>query len=235
MAIGVPPYDHSQTYKKISFRNIGHIFRAREIFRAISAMPIPSAPTYFDVGCSNGYFTARIGDRIGAQSVVGWDHSQPHIDAARQLYPHLEFRLIDLNAAGSRDEKADIVTCFEVLEHVGDVDAALDNLIEMTKPSGTVFITVPIEAGAIGAVKFLIKTRMLGYRLDELSKDSVIQRTYLWDVIRGRDISRFRSSRQGWGTHFGFDYRPFELEVKSRLRSVRAWTVGTTRFLVGIR
>lgn len=224
-------YDHSQTYRRLSVRNVGHIWRAAAIMRTVGRLSLPRPLTYFDVGCSNGYLTAKVSQRLNPYKVIGWDHTEENLAVARKTYPDFQFRYVDLNKPVSTDCFADFITCFETMEHVGSTRMALDNLKRMSRPNGVVLITVPIEVGLIGAAKFIVKTGVFGYTLNEISDSRSIQREYRRAVFTGADISRFRADRNGWGTHFGFDHRAFEREVRERFNEVRAWTSGTSKFI----
>ena len=91
-----------------------------------------------------------------SKKTFGYDHS-PNIDIARKLYPKFKFEYIDLNKINKFDERFDLITCFEVLEHVGNIEVAIDNLISSSKENSKIIISVPIETGLIGLIKFLIK------------------------------------------------------------------------------
>lgn len=227
------PYDHSITYRRLSIRNIGHIVRLKAILRTIRRLRIPKNAIYFDVGCSNGYITARIAEEIAASHAVGWDHSEAHLAVGAEAYPAVSFRYIDLNKLNHIERQADLVTCFEALEHVGSPETAVENLRAMVAPGGQLFVTVPIEVGPIGVLKYFAKTVVFGYTLDEISSNKHVQRDYCRALIAGRDISQFRTPRHGWATHFGFDYRRMEAMLRQKFRHVEAWTAGTTRFVTG--
>jgi len=223
--------DHSRIYTDGSLKNAGHRARLRAIESTISKMGLPQTPTYFDVGCSNGYLTHRVAIAVRAGKVIGWDHSSENLANARGHYPQYEFREIDLNKPVEPGVQADLVTCFETMEHVGDISTAVENTLVLCKTGGTLLFSVPIESGFLGLAKFIVKTKLFRYSLDELSKDKQFQKKYLRALLKGESISGFRDNRDGWSTHFGFDYRDFEGLIKNQLADVSAWTNGTTRFI----
>lgn len=189
-----------------------------------------SVSCYFDVGCSNGYITNLVASILNPEEVVGWDHTEANLDLGRQRYPHILFKCIDLNNPNESLKKADLVTCFETLEHVGNIEAALRNIYLMVKPGGFILISVPIESGLVGAIKYLIKTKIFRYTLDELSTDSNFRKNYEKALFSGADISSFRNQRDGWGSHFGFDYRLLEEYLFKNDNDIQKWTLGTTIF-----
>lgn len=124
------------------------------------------------------------------------------------------------------------MTCLETLEHVGGLGVAIRNLKSMLNPEGILLISVPIESGFLGAIKYFVKTRIFGYSFSEISEDPKKQKMYERDLLMSRDISKFRNDREGWGTHFGFDHRRVEEILKEEFHEVDAWTAGLTRFFI---
>ena len=46
------------------------------------------------------------------------------------MYNSIDFNVFDLNQEHISSEQYDIVTCFETLEHVGNLNIALDSLLK---------------------------------------------------------------------------------------------------------
>ncbi len=226
--------DHSLSYKKVSFKNAGHFCRKKSILNLIHSFNLNPEGTYFDVGCSNGYLTRLITDEIGFKKVVGLDHAESHLERARLENPAIIFDFIDLNLvprSGCREGSADFVTCFECLEHVGSVNNAIKNIVSLSKEKSVIFVSVPIEIGFWGVIKFLCKTIIFQYRLDELAGKPRWSE-YFFDLIKGARISKYRELRQGWSTHFGFDYREVDEEFLKLGLKFKAFNSFTTRFYV---
>jgi 2-polyprenyl-3-methyl-5-hydroxy-6-metoxy-1,4-benzoquinol methylase len=224
--------DHSTTYRHFSLRNIPHIARLRSIEKAVEKFQQHSVDRYYDVGCSNGYITHRVAKLLSAKKVTGWDHSEENLRNAAEQYPDYEFEYINLNVHRQITTTADFVTCFETIEHVGDIQAAIDNIDQMTSEKGIILYTVPIESGYLGSLKYLLKTKIFGYTLDEVTQDRNKSKQYEKSLFRGEDISIYRDDRDGWGTHFGFDYRSLEKILVAKYKNINRWTVGTSRFIL---
>jgi 2-polyprenyl-3-methyl-5-hydroxy-6-metoxy-1,4-benzoquinol methylase len=99
-----------------------------------------------DVGCNTGYGTLRFARVAGR--VVGVDVSPRAIEAARERAPEgrPEFVLtsgLDLPFAS---DSFDLVTSFQVLEHVADPAAFLGELVRVARPGGTVILATPNAA-----------------------------------------------------------------------------------------
>jgi len=206
--------------------------RARSIRYAVKKLQLPHSTDYFDVGCSNGYLTEIISSSISANKVVGWDHSVDNINTASQAYPHIHFKYIDLNAPATVREQADFITCMETIEHVGNIEMAIENIDHMVRNNVKILYTVPIEVGVLGSIKYLIKTRLFKYNLSEISHDKSVWEKYEQALFKGKDISQFRELRNGWATHFGFDFRKLETILQKKYSNIQSWTSGTTKFFL---
>lgn len=217
--------DHAATYRTRKLRHWHHRARLRQLVREVSCFR--DASSVADVGCSNGYVTTVL-DGICRGRVTGFDYLPSLIEEARARHPHMAFRLADLNRKIRWRRQYDLVCCFETLEHVGDLRAALDNLAAAVRTGGVLLASVPVETGFWGIAKFCAKS-CLGYRLDEIA---ATRHEYLWTLLRGRDITRFREPRYAWGTHYGFDWRKVERGIAARMAISKAYTRYASRIIV---
>ncbi len=226
------PIDHSLTYRR-GLRNLPHRRRLKAIVAALTRGGSPAIASFADVGCSNGYVTAILQERLRPARTVGFDHVEELLERGRREHPAIEFRSINLNRPlPAGHDTFELVTCFETLEHVGRLEQAIANLLALTRPEGTLLITVPIESGARGLVKFLIKVGLFRYPLDELPPRPHRFWNYLGALACNRDLSSFRDPRDGWGTHFGFDWREVERILRARGARFESRSDFTTRFIV---
>jgi SAM-dependent methyltransferase len=46
----------------------------------------------------------------------------------------------------------DVITCFDVLEHIPDLNTALDNIEHLLRPGGLLVFTVPVYDGPVGSL-----------------------------------------------------------------------------------
>lgn len=97
-----------------------------------------------EVGCGEGELSMRLA-RAGF-AVDGYDIAPEAIDEARQRVTSAELP-INLNVAALSDiagtVRAPLVVCCEVLEHLDDPDAGLDDLARMTE--SWLLVSVPRE------------------------------------------------------------------------------------------
>jgi 2-polyprenyl-3-methyl-5-hydroxy-6-metoxy-1,4-benzoquinol methylase len=94
-----------------------------------------------DVGCGSGYLTKWLAD-LG-NHVVGTDNSVAAVEICRARYPDLEFvraSAYDLAELLS-DRKFDLVTSFDVIEHLHDQERFLRIAGELLAPGGRLLLT----------------------------------------------------------------------------------------------
>jgi len=105
-----------------------------------SEVPRGDGATLLDVGCGVGRFCRAAYSK--GWIVKGIDVSSVALEKGRQLapFPMLSMNLRDLVQL---HEKFDVVTAFEVMEHLTDPDAFLHDLKLTVKEGGYFFCTVP--------------------------------------------------------------------------------------------
>jgi len=97
-----------------------------------------------DVGSGEGYGAAALAER--ADRVLAIDYSPVAVGHARQKYtrPNLRFEVGDaLDLDSSLRGAFDVVTCFEVLEHIEDGDRLMAGLAAALRPGGLLYVSTP--------------------------------------------------------------------------------------------
>jgi 2-polyprenyl-3-methyl-5-hydroxy-6-metoxy-1,4-benzoquinol methylase len=218
--------DHSKTYRLTDVRNIAHIMRLKAILGTLAKRVRPGVRSYADFGCSNGFITSQVAERLRIPQAAGFDHSD-NVEIGAQRYPSIRFSRLDLNVVHDNMPSYELVTCFETLEHVGNMESAAENVWRCRSPGGYLFVTVPIEIGWVGLLKYAVKRFLFRYDLPLNCTDGQYARA----LLKGERISRFRPPAAGYGTHFGFDYRDVDELLAARCGGkIEAWNSGTTRF-----
>jgi trans-aconitate methyltransferase len=100
----------------------------RFIFSLLKGLSFDSV---LDAGCGSGVLLTEFLTKYPHLKVSGSEYSAEGLEFARERLKDAEFRELDL-AKESWGEKFDVVTCIDVLEHIPDDHAALQNLLEMT-------------------------------------------------------------------------------------------------------
>ena len=99
-----------------------------------------------DIGCAYGAF---LKEAVGQFETHGCDISAHAVKIAAERVPAATVFHSDIFGVQSI-AKYDVITCFDVLEHVSDVDRALAHLRSLIKPRGALVVTVPVYDGFVG-------------------------------------------------------------------------------------
>jgi ubiquinone/menaquinone biosynthesis C-methylase UbiE len=112
----------------------------REIIRAeLDRLPLPAGGAVLDAGCGSGRMLQEL-ERYGDVHGVDVSPEAAGVARARGLGEVVTGRLEQLPWP---DAKFDLITCFDVLEHLPDEHAALGELARVCKPNGWMVLTVP--------------------------------------------------------------------------------------------
>lgn len=96
--------------------------------------------TILDAGCGAG---AMIGELTRFGVVTGMDSSPKALEYSRAVFPDQVFFLGDVPGDLPREERFDVVTLLDVVEHIPDDIAALRGIRESLRPGGLLVCTVP--------------------------------------------------------------------------------------------
>lgn len=100
-----------------------------------------------DIGCGGGEFLAELGDR--AKCFIGLETSPYGRESSRAKGLTVLDETIEFHA-NQNPGAYDVITAFQVLEHVTDVKRFLLGCIEALKPGGRLIIAVPNNDGFVG-------------------------------------------------------------------------------------
>ena len=98
-----------------------------------------------DMGCGEGYGSYLLSTR--AKEVIGYDIDEKVMISAREKYSrfanNLSFRTYDGVMIPEKDGSCDLVTCFQVIEHIEDPGIFLKEIKRILKTHGTLAISTP--------------------------------------------------------------------------------------------
>jgi SAM-dependent methyltransferase len=96
-----------------------------------------------DIGCGAGYGSYELSH--SAASVAGIDLAPEAIALARQSYtsPNLQYLAASATSIPFPDASFDLVTCFEVIEHIHDWQLLLDEARRLLTPGGQFIVSTP--------------------------------------------------------------------------------------------
>lgn len=96
-----------------------------------------------DAGCGLAYGSAILA-QAGAAEVIGVDSAEPVVEAAQaRMAGRVRIEHGDVGRLDFPADSFDVVVCFEVIEHVQNSDAVLDELARVLRPGGVVALSSP--------------------------------------------------------------------------------------------
>jgi len=178
-----------------------------------------------DYGCGDGTFLAMLyASGAAPSSAVGVDLDDIQVNDCRERLGHLPgIRFARIADLGDADRGAyDLVVCTEVLEHVVELDAVIDELHGCLRAGGTLIVSVPVETGLPLVVKQAVR-RVAGWRgIGDYKWTSA----YTWrelaaGVFAGRRPHLVRPVYHGstgvpFHDHKGFNWKAFADRLSAR-------------------
>jgi ubiquinone/menaquinone biosynthesis C-methylase UbiE len=114
---------------------------AEHIARYAFAARLADGARVLDIGCGTGYGTAELAQR--AQSATGIDISADAIAYAREHYPAASFLPASATAIPFPAGSFDLITAFEVIEHLENWHELLIEARRLLHPNGTFLVSTP--------------------------------------------------------------------------------------------
>lgn len=209
-------WSHEESYKYIGVIGFIHRSRLRKILATFNEFDLPESGKFADFGCSNGYIISLLKERIfngKSWDFYGFDYEEKLLALARKRgLENTQFLSLNRNVLqdGQLNNRFDIVTSFETLEHVGNSENAFTNLYNACKPGGKIFVTIPNEKGLPGIIKFLGRGILRKNAYGEFFKNKS-RLNYLCCLLLDKPINTFRTrNSECWGEHLGFDWKFFD-------------------------
>jgi O-antigen biosynthesis protein len=121
----------------------GQIIEAEHLSRYHWAAALVSGKRVLDAGCGTAYGSAILA-AANAREVVGVDVAGDVLRAVSPRMPEgVELREADVTNLPFDAGKFDVVVCFEVIEHVDDATAVLNELVRVLAEDGVLAISSP--------------------------------------------------------------------------------------------
>uniref|UniRef100_A0A7J3YTP9 Class I SAM-dependent methyltransferase n=1 Tax=Ignisphaera aggregans TaxID=334771 RepID=A0A7J3YTP9_9CREN len=133
--------------------------RQRETLKALISFlrktPLPKPQKYLDLGCGDGSFTLKVAEVLNASEIYG-------VDVASEVLSQAEGKgiktfVIDLNTSRLpfADGEFDIITAFEVIEHLWNTDNMISEAFRVLKRGGLFILTTPNLASWVNRLLIL--------------------------------------------------------------------------------
>jgi O-antigen biosynthesis protein len=125
----------------------GTQLRYEHMHRYAMAQSLVEGCRVLDYGSGEGYGTATLASR--AASVTGVDIDPAaiaHAQAKYETIPNITFETLADHRLPYPDGSFDVITCFEVIEHVPDPALVIAEIARLLSPTGVLLISTPNKA-----------------------------------------------------------------------------------------
>lgn len=106
----------------------------------------PDAATLVEVGCGIGMFTFTLAQRRPDIQIIAGDisdHALAVTASHLRQFPSVRVKQLDAEALSIPDAAADVLTAFDVLEHLQNPDRLISEAFRVLKPNGIFVFTTP--------------------------------------------------------------------------------------------
>lgn len=103
-----------------------------------------------DIGCGRGAFLRRASEVFPDWKLDGTDIDEQGVAYSRQLVPSATIQQADATDRLFEDETFDVVTAWDLLEHVTKPDGVFAVVSQILKPNGIFTLVVPVYDGITG-------------------------------------------------------------------------------------
>lgn len=145
--------DHIEANKKIMEGKVGYREdnrnlrkrHTRQINFLLEDDRVTKKTEILDIGCAEGLFLKRLGEKIDSKHLYGVDISEKAIDHLNTYYNNISGYVEDFHNLSFSNKSFDIITCNHTLEHSPNPEQVLSEIYRLLKKNGIVLIEVPIE------------------------------------------------------------------------------------------
>ncbi len=160
--------------------------------RVIDAAGIQRGQWVVDVACGTGVLTQAVADRIGTSGLtVGVDINEGMLNIARQKAPEVEWHQAPAEALPLDDDSFDKVVCQFGLMYFDDQRAALQEMMRVLRPGGSLAVAVwdKLENSPAYAAEEQLFQRVLGEEYADETPYSLGDPKVLQQLFASADIS----------------------------------------------
>lgn len=133
-----PGFYDNEYYLSLEYRYFSFAHRSR-ILTLISALGDIANKKVLDIGGGAGYLAQQMQSK-GAQVVVT-DFSKSAIEWGKERFPSLDFKLLSIAELSSLNDRYDLITAFDVIEHLSKPEELLNTAKNLLKPDGKLFVS----------------------------------------------------------------------------------------------
>ncbi len=140
---------------------------------------IPGDKKFIEIGCAPGRYLIYFSKNFGYK-VSGIDFSKSGIEITKKVLQQnkIEANIIwgDFLQYNFKGNQYDIVFSAGFIEHFKDVKLIIEKMVEIARPGGIIFATIPNFGGLLGKIKKIFEPKIYNQHNPLTKKD-------LWDVF----------------------------------------------------
>ncbi len=194
-----------KSYADRTYNNKNPIIRfahRQRIKKSTQSIALKEHQKILDFGCGDGQFLATLKKHNPNNQIelIGFEPYQN----TKQLNDIVFFNNYDNLKRKFEQNKFDIITCFEVLEHFNEKNQIkiINQILPLLKANGLFIISVPIEIGFPSLIKNLI--RKVNYPGQEIYSFKNILKAFIH-----KPVQKYRKN-DGYLPHMGFNHKELE-------------------------
>jgi len=171
-------------------------FRASRLYWALKKIPDKKGKL-LDVGCGMGDFLEAFSFYRPKYNFFGIDISAKAISQAKKRNLNINFKVADAQKLPFKDNTFDVVTCFDLIEHVKYPKLVLSEIHRVLKKRGIFHGFIPTESELLSIEGILIRA---GWKAKEIYGGHP-QRFSKKQIINWLDDAEFKIIRASWDEH----------------------------------
>lgn len=166
-----------------------------------------------DYGCGDGWLLKMAYDQNLVKEGFGVDVEPLMLSSCKELFadiPGFQFCQPHELPEKISPKSCDLILCTETLEHIGEPESVLEQMLAYSQPGAKMVISVPIEIGPSLLFKQLgryFANRKGGYGYERYRLNELFSASILWNTNSFPSSHSAKASNTG---HKGFDYRKID-------------------------
>ncbi|MCL1468527.1 class I SAM-dependent methyltransferase [Argonema galeatum] len=177
-----------------------------------------------DYGCGDGWLLRTAFDRGIITSGIGVDVADYMLSASQEIFAGISgFQFCKPGEISQKisQKSCDVIFCTETLEHIGNPEGALEQILIYCQPGAKIVISVPIEVGPSLLFKQIgryLANLKGNYGYESYNLKELFEAVILWDTNSFISSHSMKSEYTG---HKGFDYRKIEKLLQEKVKIER--------------
>jgi 2-polyprenyl-3-methyl-5-hydroxy-6-metoxy-1,4-benzoquinol methylase len=139
----------------MNIENVRWIETLKTLQSFVSQNPLAEIRRYLDFGCGDGTLTAIVAKALNCQEIYGVDFSPEELSKANIVGFHAYQADLNTGTLPFKDNEFDVVTAFDVIEHLWNTDNLISEAYRVLKPNGCIIITTPNLASWVNRLLLL--------------------------------------------------------------------------------